>query len=581
MNVTQDMIRKLHWLALLLLVVVPFAVFSPTLSGNFTDLDDNRNIYENPHVTGLSASHLKWMFTDVEYARRYMPLGWIVYAVDQELFGLNAFTYHFGNLLVHMLNGLLVYLLLRRLLEFGTGESASDTKPMAMIVGPALGALLWALNPLRVENVGWACGRIYVVAAAFFFSALLAYLRGAREEMAGRSGTRWRWLAVVAYLASLLTYPIAIFGAWAFLLLEIFPLKHLSVSTPWRAPRRVLLRVLPLFACAALMFGFTLWCNFYARKNAIVVGSLPNYGTPAHKFMQSFFVWVYYVWKPWLPFNLAPHPPMLLSFNPFSAPFIASFAGVTALTVWLWRRRAPWPAVWVGWLAHLGLLVPMLGLAETRYFPADRYQYVIGLIPVALIAGGIWKIWNHSAVRYAFAAAAAILLMFCGLAMTQSRVWHDAVSLRQRDAECAGESPYRAHTDALLGAAYLHVGSNELAAAASRAALARHPNLTFAMDTLGDIAQAEGRLDEAVARYDEVIRLDPNSYPTRLNRGVALGKQGKLNEAVSAFRVIVESAPDYAPARQNLAFALELQGRTNDARLVASGKLPPLQTARE
>lgn len=575
-NTPQAAARKLHWLALLLLFVVPFAVFSPAIYYDFTDLDDGRNIFENPHITSLSVVNLKWMFTNVDYARRYLPLGWMMYAVDQHFFGLYPFTYHVGNLLLHAINTVLAYVLLRRLLEFATGPVAFASKPVPALIGPALAAMLWSLNPLRVESVAWSCGRIYLAATALFLGALLAYLRAAREERDGRSGSRWRWLAVGAYLASLLTYPIALFGAWAFVLLEIYPLRRVPVNAPWRAPRKVWIQLAPLLVVAVAMFAFTLWCNFFARENALVLQALPNYGTPAHKFMQAFFVWAYYVWKPWLPFNLAPHDPTLLSFNPFSAPFLASFVGVLALTICLWRRRAAWPAAWVAWLAHLGLLVPMLGLAENRYFAADRYAYAIGLVPLALLAWIIWKSWNESRARVVLVGALPLVvaIIFAGLSRTQLPVWRNAMTLRERDAQRAGNTAYRAHADALLGAAYLRARSNDLAVAACRAALSRRPDLTLALDTLGDVAQAEGRLEEAVARYDEVLRIEPNSVATRVNRGVALGKQGKLTEAAAAFGSVLDAVPDHAGARQNLAFAFEQQGRTNDARLVMAGELP-------
>jgi hypothetical protein len=51
------------------------------------------------------------------------------YAVDRHFFGLSAFTYHVGNLLLHLLNTLLVYALLRRLLAATVGASALAAKP--------------------------------------------------------------------------------------------------------------------------------------------------------------------------------------------------------------------------------------------------------------------------------------------------------------------------------------------------------------------------------------------------------------------------------------------------------------------
>jgi len=569
--------RKLHWLALLLLFVVPAAIFSRTLAWDFISIDDARNIYENPDVSSLSLTNLKTMFTDVDRARRYLPLGWMSYAVDQHFFGLSAFTYHLGNLLLHSFNSVLVYLLFRRLLHFAVGSPALVAKPIAGVTGPALAALLWSLNPLRVEPVSWCSSRIYLVAAAFFFGSLLTYLRAAHEEFTGRSGARWRWLAASAFLASLLTYPIAVFGVFAFALLEIFPLRRVPFNTPWRAPVEVRHRLLPFAIIAAMLLGGVLWCNYAGAPIVERPGPPRNHGTLAHQITQAFFVWGYYIWKPWFPFNLSPEYTTLRSFDPFSLPFLASVLGVVALTVWLFRRRAQWPAVWIAWLAHLSLLVPLLGLTESRYHPADRYDYIVGILPVLLLSGAIWKYWKPSLVRPVFFGAAALLLASAVASVQQLNVWRNPVTLREQISKVAGQTPFRPYADEWLGATYRDAGSNALAVATCRAALQKNPNLPLALLTLGDVAQDERNFDEAIRIYDEVLSMKPNWLEARMNRAVTLGKHGKLPEAILVLRAIVETAPQHQNARRNFAFALELQGRTNDARLVMIGQLPPLR----
>src|SRR6185369_3963430 len=113
--------------------------------------------------------------------------------------------------------------------------------------------------------------------------------------------------------------PLAIFGAWIFALLEIYPLRRVSFAAwwpsakTWRARREVWLGLAPFGMVAAAGVVLTLWCNYFARTAPVLVSSMPNYGTPAHKVMQAFYVWGHFVWKPWLPINLAPHHGTLLS----------------------------------------------------------------------------------------------------------------------------------------------------------------------------------------------------------------------------------------------------------------------------
>src|SRR5207237_4148688 len=102
---------------------ITLAAFYGVCGHDFVHFDDNFTIYNNPHVKGLTWENIHWMFTNASYARRYMPLGWLSYSVDYELFGLNPHAYHAGNLLLHLTNVLLLFFLLKRLLLLASGSA--------------------------------------------------------------------------------------------------------------------------------------------------------------------------------------------------------------------------------------------------------------------------------------------------------------------------------------------------------------------------------------------------------------------------------------------------------------------------
>src|SRR5437870_1707795 len=79
--------QRLQTRLVLALIGITLAVFGGVCGHEFVHFDDNVTIYDNPHIKGLTRENLHWMFTDVSYARRYMPLGWLSYAVDYQLFG--------------------------------------------------------------------------------------------------------------------------------------------------------------------------------------------------------------------------------------------------------------------------------------------------------------------------------------------------------------------------------------------------------------------------------------------------------------------------------------------------------------
>src|SRR6185369_8214949 len=81
----------------------------------------------------------------------------------------------------------------------------------------SLAALFWAVNPLRVEGVAWASSRIYEVAFLFATLWLLAWLRANDPDVPAPRQNLLRYAALVAYAASLLTYPLALFAPVAML----------------------------------------------------------------------------------------------------------------------------------------------------------------------------------------------------------------------------------------------------------------------------------------------------------------------------------------------------------------------------
>src|SRR3954454_16877761 len=103
-----------------LLFGVTIAVFSRGINADFVNWDDDINILTNPHIRGFSLENLKWIWTDTSYLRRYLPLGWLGWIVQFQLFGLNPWSWHLGNVLLHGVNSVLVFLLIRILLQLGS-----------------------------------------------------------------------------------------------------------------------------------------------------------------------------------------------------------------------------------------------------------------------------------------------------------------------------------------------------------------------------------------------------------------------------------------------------------------------------
>jgi len=186
----------LRWHLLAIAVLVPLS-FLPILSNDWVSWDDPEAIVDNEALR--SPGLLGWAMT-TDRMSHFQPLSWLVWAGVDRAFGAGPAAFHALSLLVHTVNALLVYLLIARLASSG--------------LAGLLGALLYAVHPLRVEPVAWASAFPYLLATTFVLLATLAYLRS-------RVG-----LASVAYGASLLARPVALAFPLALLVLDVYPLRR-------------------------------------------------------------------------------------------------------------------------------------------------------------------------------------------------------------------------------------------------------------------------------------------------------------------------------------------------------------------
>src|SRR5262249_1578748 len=121
---------RLRFLIGVTLVVTTLAVYRFVCTCSFVNLDDPIYVQDNPllNKNPLAA------FTTI-HAGYWIPLTWISYQIDYQLYGLAPAGYHRTNLLLHAANVVLVFMLLCRL----TGATLPS----------GLAAALFALHPLQ------------------------------------------------------------------------------------------------------------------------------------------------------------------------------------------------------------------------------------------------------------------------------------------------------------------------------------------------------------------------------------------------------------------------------------------------
>ncbi|HEY1848379.1 MAG TPA: hypothetical protein VGG37_04190, partial [Opitutaceae bacterium] len=283
--------RRMSRLCGTALVLLALFLCRPVLHYGFLYLrDDDLNVALNPNMGAVTLSRLHWMFTNVAYVRRYIPLGWLDFSATYTLAGLDPAPYHAVGLALFLLNTALVFgLLLRAVRLFGARRSPGGLGPW-QVGAAALATAWWAFSPLRVETTAWVSGNLYGQAAALLLLSLLSYLRSYTSSSRGA----WVGVSAALYAASLLTYPIAL-GVPGLLI----GLDWLRTRTDARVPfGRLLAEKAAFLVPLAAMLAVTVAARVGASAT---YGAIPSLGEMSlgSRLAQSAYVAAYYVWKPW------------------------------------------------------------------------------------------------------------------------------------------------------------------------------------------------------------------------------------------------------------------------------------------
>lgn len=161
--------------ALIAALLVTALVYWPGLSGGYI-FDDYPNIIENP---ALQVQHADWATLKAAAlsspsSEFHRPLSSLTFVANYMTTGLAPFGWKLTNLVIHLLNGVLVYLLARALLRAAArGRDESRAGLLAALIAAG-----WLLLPINLTAVLYVVQRMESMANLFVLLGLLGYVRG-------------------------------------------------------------------------------------------------------------------------------------------------------------------------------------------------------------------------------------------------------------------------------------------------------------------------------------------------------------------------------------------------------------------
>jgi Flp pilus assembly protein TadD len=540
-----------------LLALVVIALYWPATRCGFISFDDPDYVTLNVHVqSGLSLENLKWAFLN-PVSSNWHPVTVLSHMLDCQLFGLKPWGHHLTSLLLHALNTILVFLLLRCL----TGA----------LWRSALVAALFGVHPLHVESVAWVAERKDVLSTFFGLLALWAYACHVQKSAASgqQSGinlptsssffrARFYWLSLFCFALGLMSKPMVVTLPCVMLLLDYWPLKRISdFRFPISGLNRLLLEKIPFFVLAAAACVVT----FAVQQQAGSVMTVEDLPLGA-RVGNALISYCCYLGKMFWPTDLAVFYPYPGYWPPVEVLLAGAFLG--GITVLLFVKRERHPCLLVGWLWFVGTLVPVIGLVQVGgQSMADRYMYIPSLGVLILTIWGAHELtggrrWQK--ILFSVAGAAAIVLG-CALTRQQLGYWKDSETLFRHTLDVTKDN-YMAHN--MFGSFLGMRGETDKAIRQFQEAVRLKPAFTDAHYNLGVALFKKGQTDEAISQYQEAIRLKPDYAGFHYNLGVAFFKNGLTDEAMRQYQEAVRLNPDYGPAYNNLANAIAINNQAWD-----------------
>lgn len=547
-----------------LLTIIAVLAYLPGLDGDFL-FDDFANLPALGAFGPVDNATTFWRYiTSGTADPTGRPLALLSFLVDARNWPAEPHPFKRTNLLLHLLNGLLLWRLLRTLgfAAARTTHDAADTHERRVELAAALGSGLWVLHPLLVSTTLYIVQREAMLPATCVLLGLLAWLRGRSHFTAGRPHRGAFWMATGIAGGTALGIASKANGALLPLYVLLIEALLLRRAQPLPAPtQQVYARWLILLAAVPALLlliylGKSAWHSFELGAE------LPRPWTLDQRLLTQPAVLLKYLSLLWLPrpfttglFNDQVMAAQGLWEPPETALWIAATLAMLAFAT-AWRRR--WLlvslALWFFFTAHL---------MESTVIPLELYYEHRNYIPAMLL---FWPLswWlcdpDVSLRRCRFALTLFIVVGLALMTHARASLWGKTEQQAALWAHINPDSPR-----AIANAALNELGHGRPGAAEVRlsAALERFPsevqialNLVTARCMLGNLDATT--VDKAATSLRTTQRIGP-LFTRWFERSMPIAAPNKCpGLSLSKMGGLIDAAQDNPKAAQHLGYIQDL-----------------------
>ena len=577
---------------ILFIILAAIIAYSNSFQVPF-QFDDDPNITENPLIKDMG-----YLMQPSQYCSRIDPLsedqhlckffklryvGYITFAINYGIHGLNVAGYHVVNLLIHMVNGLLVYFLV--ILTFRTPFLRETVLRDYVRFIAFFAALLFVTHPIQTEAVTYIVQRFTSLTTLFYILSLVLYIRWRLlaidvvcTDKSGQDKLKFfYWQKVILYSASVLcavlamkTKEIAFTLPVTIVLYELLFFKDsMAKRVMYCLPFLLTMLIIPLSLLdidkpfeyllsdvsreTRLQTGISRW-EYLLTEFRVIVTYLRLFILPVNQNLD----YDYPIYNSF--FN----PEVLLSF------LFLFFLGLSGLyLLYRFRNTAPQTRLisfGIFWffitISVESSVIPIVDVI----FEHRVYLPSVGMI-VAITTGIFWAVHNwkrrlKTIERSIVIVLALIAIVFAGAAYKRNTVWQDYIRLWQ---DVVDKSPQKARGYYNLGHAYQDRKIYDKSIETYNRAISLDLFFVKAYHNIANIYVMEKDYDKALEYYTLAITINPTSDLTYFNRGRLFFIMNEFDKAIDDFTKAILIKPSNSMYYKNRGRVYAQKKRFDDA----------------
>jgi tetratricopeptide (TPR) repeat protein len=607
-----------HIVHILLIALFGLLAYCNTFHSPF-QFDDTRIIEETPVIRDLhyflSPSKAKDLVEYFIFKRRFV--GYLTFALNYAVHGLEVTGYHAVNLLIHITNALLVYWLVRLSLTTSlprdfTSPSGEAGRSHATLIA-LFSSLLFVTHPIQTQAVTYIVQRFASLATTFYLLSLIMYIRARLNLIKGRT---------FLSLSVLTPYSLCFFSAVlamktkeiAFTLPVVITLYELMFFKG-KAGARILLLIPVILTLCIIPLSLMEVAKVLAADNAVAVRDVEN-ATRLRTFLSrdDYFLTqcravVTYIRLIFFPVRQSIDYDYPIYHSLFELPvFLSSlfllliaFLGMYLFVRWGKESiRAKLISLGIFWF-FITMTVESSIIPIVDVFVEHRV-YLPSVGAFIAISAGVFALFEivtkrGNAATLAAAALAAIVIVFTVATYSRNVLWQDRVALWE---DTVRKHPLKGRAWENLALGYYYQGDLDktLEIYARVGLIAReHYNHGVSYHLEGDFKRAIdsytraldadgyfidalrgraaanrelGRNDFAIADLKQALSINPDIIDLYRDLGAVYLDTGRGEDALKNFNEVIARAPgdseNYVLRGETLLFMKDVKAALNDFR---------------